>query len=149
MTLGEICNREVVVVERTASATDAAKLMRGYHVGDVVVVESRNGERIPVGILTDRDLVVEVLARELDPQALTVGDLMSYELAKAWEQDDVEQALELMRGHGIRRLPVVNEFGSLVGIVTVDDLLEYMGEQLSDLVRVAGREQQRERTLRP
>lgn len=149
MILGEICNREVVVVERAASAADAARLMRGYHVGDLVVVEARNGERVPVGILTDRDLVVEVLAQDLDPQAVTVGDLMSYELTKAWEQDDVEQALELMRSRGIRRLPVVDEFGALIGIVTVDDLLEYVGEQLSDLVHVAGREQQRERTLRP
>lgn len=149
MILGEICNREVVVVERAASATDAARMMRGYHVGDLVVVEARNGERVPVGILTDRDLVVEVMAQELDPQAVTAGDLMSYELTKAWEQDDVEQALELMRSRGIRRLPVVDEFGALIGIVTVDDLLEYVGEQLSDLVRVAGREQQRERALRP
>jgi CBS domain-containing protein len=76
MPVSEVCNREVIVVQLNDSTLEAAKLMRQHHVGDVVVVEDRGGVRIPVGIVTDRDLVVEIMAPELDQTVITVGDIM-------------------------------------------------------------------------
>ena len=83
MYVGSICNRDVSVVAKDASVLEAARAMREQHVGSLVVVEESNGERTPIGILTDRDLVVEVLAKEVSPEAVTVGDVMSYELIVA------------------------------------------------------------------
>jgi CBS domain-containing protein len=80
MTVGDICNREVIVIQRDETTLEAAKLMRQYHVGAVIVIETRNGRQIPIGIVTDRDLVVEVLATELDNAVITVGDIMAPEI---------------------------------------------------------------------
>ncbi len=85
MPVSEICNREVVVVQRDDTALETAKLMRQHHVGDVLVVEDRNGVRVPVGIVTDRDLVVEIMAPELDDTVITVGDIMAQELVTVKE----------------------------------------------------------------
>jgi len=144
MPIGEYCNREVLITDRDRSVRDAARLMRNHHVGDLVVVESFEGQRIPVGILTDRDLVVEVLAQNVTPDEVTVGDVMSAEPALAREDDDLWETLIRMQSWGVRRLPVVNGGGVLQGIVTVDDLLELFTEYLHDLVKVVTREQERE-----
>ena len=118
MSVGEICNREVVIAEKDSSVTDVVKLMREYHVGDVVIVEKHDGVNVPVGILTDRDIVIEVLAENVALDAVTAGDIMSYDLLVAREGDGIEDAINLMRKKGIRRLPVVNEQGALEGVIT-------------------------------
>lgn len=148
MKTGDVCNREVVFIERAASISEAARLMREHHVGDLVVVEEKNGRRAPVGIVTDRDLVLEVLAEGVNQNDVAVGDVMSYELATANEDDDLFDTVKRMRTKGIRRLPVVDRAGALVGIVTVDDLLDLLAEQVSDLARIVQREQTRERERR-
>lgn len=145
MSAGEICNRDVVVIEREGSLTDVVKLMREHHVGDVVVVDERDGQRVPVGILTDRDVVVEILAEEVDFNALAVGDVMSYPLLSVREDEEALDVLKRMRAEGVRRVPVVNLAGGLIGILTADDLIELMAEQLSDLSALIAKEQQRER----
>ncbi len=141
MPIGEICNREVVVAFPKESAAEAAKLMRQYHVGDLVIVEEGKDRRVPVGIVTDRDLVVEVMAKELDPAKFTVGDLMTRELLTAREQDGIYETIQRMRVHGVRRVPVVDAGGGLVGIVSIDDLFSLLAEEMGDLVRVTAREQ--------
>lgn len=148
MPIGEICNREVVVAQAKDSVLEAAKLMRQHHVGDVLVVEERDGKRVPVGIVTDRDLVVEVIAPELDPDAITVGDIMVFEFATVKESTGVFEAIQYMRSKGIRRLPVVDESGGLVGIVTLDDLLVLLAEELDALAKLVAREQQKEASSR-
>lgn len=147
-TMGEICTRDTIVLGKEGAIIEAARLMRSHHVGDIVVVEPRGGENVPVGILTDRDLVVEILAQELSPGEVAVGDVMSYELVTAREEDDLWDAVQRMRARGVRRMPVVNAGGGLVGIVTLDDLLELLAEELAALSRVAGREQEREKASR-
>lgn len=148
-TIGEICNREVVLATRETPVVAAARLMRQYHVGSVVVVDQVNGDRrMPVGIVTDRDLVVEIVATELDPRTITVGDVMASELVTARETEGLTEATEIMRYKGVRRLPVVGDDGRLVGIVSVDDLLEILAEQMSDLTRIVSREQAREAQAR-
>ena len=113
-----------------------------------MVVEESGGRRVPVGILTDRDLVIEILARDVDMNAVTVGDVMSAELASARESDGIYETLQRMRAKGVRRMPVVNAGGSLVGILTADDLLALLADELTALARVASREQAREHSHR-
>jgi CBS domain-containing protein len=145
---GEICNREVVIVSRDTSLVEAARLMREHHVGSLVVVLERDGKRVPVGILTDRDIVVAVVARELDARRLSVADAMSAGVFAVREQDGLTEVLRAMREHGVRRLPVVAASGALAGIVTIDDLLELVAEELGDFVRTVGRERLRETRTR-
>ncbi len=144
MSIGDYCNREVVITVQDGSIREAAQLMRRHHVGDLVVVDSDAGQRWPVGILTDRDLVLAVLAQDVAPEEVTVGDVMSAEPALAREDEDLWDTLYRMQSWGVRRLPVVNGMGTLEGIITVDDLLELFTEYLHDLVKVVTREQERE-----
>jgi CBS domain-containing protein len=144
MPISEICNREVIVVQRDSTILEAAKLMRQHHVGDVLVVEDRGGVRVPVGIVTDRDLVVEIMAPELDQMVITVGDIMALELATVKENTGVFEAIQYMRAKGVRRLPVVDDDGGLVGILSLDDLLELLAEELLALAKLVKHEQKKE-----
>lgn len=148
MRVGEFCSREVVIVDREETIVEAARLMREKHVGDVVVVEERAGERFPVGIMTDRDIVVQLVAAGIALDAVSIGDAMSFELATAREEDGLLDTIRRMQSKGVRRLPVVDGRGVLVGILSVDDVLELISEQLSGLVTVITREQEREREIR-
>lgn len=148
MTVGEICNRDVVVVRRDEPVTEAARRMREHHVGDLVVVDEKPGGRVPVGILTDRDLVIEVIAKGVDLNAVTVGDVMSNQLLTAAEADDVAETIKIMRAKGVRRVPVVSRNKTLAGILAVDDLLDLYSEQIADLTALIAREQKREREKR-
>lgn len=148
MTIGTICNREVVVARKDTAIQEAAQLMRQYHVGDLVVVDERGAARIPVGILTDRDLVVEVLAAGLAPDTVTAGDIMTTDIVSGHEGDSIWATLQRMRAKGIRRLPVVDGAGGLVGILTMDDLLELFASELADLAKIVGHEQDREKLAR-
>jgi len=148
MRVGDVCNREVVIADRNATLLETAQLMRSQHVGDVVVVEEKPDGRHPVGILTDRDIVVELIAEEVDLGVMLVGDCMSFELVTAMENDDLFDTIKRMRDKGIRRLPVVDEGGLLIGILTVDDLIDLIAELLTDLVKLMGHERNLERFKR-
>ena len=148
MLVGKICNREVVFVEPDTSIAQAARLMREHHVGGLVVVQEKNGKRVPVGIITDRDLVIEVIAEGVDMSDITVGDIMSDQLVTAREGDDLLETLKMMRARGIRRLPVIDDDGALAGILTVDDLIDLFSEQIADLARLIAFEQKREQERR-
>lgn len=144
MPVGEICNREVVIAQSNISTLDAASLMRQHHVGDLVVVEERNGVRVPLGIVTDRDLVVEVMAPGLNQIAITLGDIMVPDLVTVKENTGVFEAIQYMRAKGVRRLPVVNDNGGLVGILALDDLLELLADELLLLAKLVKREHKKE-----
>jgi CBS domain-containing protein len=148
MSVGEICNREVVTVEKSSPVGKAARLMRQYHVGSVVIVADGSEPPRPVGIVTDRDLAIEILAQEVPVDTVTVGDLMGSELLTAREDDGVWETIMRMRAMGVRRLPVINRHGELVGILTMDDLLQFIVGELSDLVKLVRREQKREEVTR-
>lgn len=145
MPIGEICNREVVFTRRDTTILEAAQLMRRHHVGNLVVVDERSGTRLlPVGVLTDRDIVIEVIAKEIDINAITVGDIMSPYLVTARETEGVFETIQLMRIEGVRRLPIVDAHGGLTGIVSVDDLVELLAEEMSELAKLIAREQAKE-----
>jgi len=139
-----VCSRNVVVAERGLSLVNAAKLMRENHVGSIVVVEGDGAGRVPVGIVTDRDIVMEVVASDMDPRGLTCGDIMGPRLVTAHQDDDAHESLATMRRRGIRRMPVVDSQGALAGIVTLDDLIGLVGRELMDVVQAIGSEQQLE-----
>jgi signal-transduction protein with cAMP-binding, CBS, and nucleotidyltransferase domain len=144
MRIGEICTREVVVCERATSVAEIARLMRNHHVGDVIVVDRYEGRAVPVGIVTDRDLVIQVLAEQVDPGPLTAADLMSGELATALETEVVYDAIWHMRSRGIRRLPVVDARRFLVGVLTADDVTAFLAEELTQVARIVPRQVQLE-----
>ncbi len=146
MPIGEICNREVVIVRKEDSILEAAKLMREYHVGNVIVVDDREGRVIPLGILTDRDIVVELIAKPLE--SVSVRDVMSADLISASENRGVWDTIQCMRARGIRRIVVVDDGGGLVGILSIDDLLELLSGELSDLAKLSMKERNREKEAR-
>ncbi len=149
MSAGEICNREVIVIQRDATIVEAAKLMRQFHVGALIVVEKRDGRQIPAGVVTDRDMIVEVVATELDAAVITVGDIMAAEVFTIKESTASHEAIEFMRRKTIRRLPVVDESGELTGILTLDDALQLLSEELLDLAKLVRYEQKKETRHRP
>jgi CBS domain-containing protein len=148
MTIGTICNREVITVKAEATIFHAATLMRQYHVGDVVVIEERNGKIIPIGIVTDRDIVIELIATELDCKVITTGDIMTKNLTVIKENVGIFEAIQLMATKGVRRLPVVDENNGLCGIVTLDDLLMLLANEFNSLTKLISREQKNEETKR-
>ena len=150
MTVGEFCNRQVVFARRQENIAEAARRMRDFHVGTLVVIDDQDGPRLPVGVLTDRDLVVRVLAQDGPAAgAPAIGDVMPSKRVTAQEGDDLVDALKKMRSFGVRRLPVVNERGGLEGILAFDDLVEFVADELSDLSSLLAREQKREREGTP
>lgn len=148
MNAADICNRIVVIAERGMSITDAAQLMRDRHVGCLVVVDETGAGRIVVGILTDRDIVTAVVAKALDPARLVVEDVMTTNMVTALESDSIKDLLSAMRRKGLRRLPVITPQGVLVGLVTLDDLLASMAEQLRDMAAIIEAEYLHERQVR-
>jgi CBS domain-containing protein len=144
MTIAEICTREVVVATRDITVRNAARLMREYHVGCVVLVEEQGGKRKPCGILTDRDVVVAVTALGLDPEVIRAGDVAAKELLELRETAGVAETVAVMRMKGVRRLPVVDNDGALIGIIAADDLLGLLAEELQGLATMVAREHRKE-----
>lgn len=133
MPISECCNIGVVCCGEEAPIPEIARLMRKHHVGDVVVVRHEGDRRIPVGIITDRDIVVETIAEQVDMNLLTAGDIMSTPLITAHENESFAESLRLMRHHKIRRLPIVDENGILYGIVSAGDIAHLLAAELSML----------------
>ena len=144
MNVGNYCTRDVIITDADSSILEVTRLMRKHHVGSVVIV-SRNKDGVsPAGIITDRDIVVEVLAKDVPLDSITVEDVMSRSPVTAREDDDLFATMEIMRQKGIRRIPVVNSPGLLVGILTTDDLLEIIYEEVGNIVSLISHEQKKE-----
>lgn len=148
MNAGEICNRNVVFATEDMGLKEAADLMRTEHVGSLVVVREADVGRIVIGMLTDRDIAIVAMAREFDPQTLRVGDIMSTDLVTARAEDSFNDILSMMRTHGVRRVPVTSENGVLIGIVTLDDLLDILAEEMRGFVLAIEGAQKHERRVR-
>lgn len=119
----DLATKNVVTAQRFESIDVIARRMRDYHVGDIVIVEKDLEGDMPIGIVTDRDIVLDVVARGLSPVAVMAGEIMSYELITAHDSDDIGFVAELMQRNGIRRIPIIDRNLMLAGIVTMDDLL--------------------------
>ena len=148
MKLKELCTPDVVYCTAQISALHAARLMRERHVGDLVVIDESADTHAPIGIVTDRDIVVEVLAKDLDPATTRVGQIMRVPLVIARTSEEADTALERMRTHGVRRVPVLDDTEQLVGVLSLDDLLKRLAADAAVLADIVTREQDREHRLR-
>jgi CBS domain-containing protein len=144
MSVGSLCIREVIAVSRDATVTETAALMRSQHVGSVVVIDQIGERQIPVGILTDRDIVVEVVATVLDANTITAGDVMTPSPITVEEEEDVSDAVQMMCLRGVRRVPVMTRSGTLVGVLSVNDLLVKYAEDMNVLSHLSARQRRRE-----
>lgn len=149
MTVGTICNRNVATIDPDADITEAAERMRKEHVGDLIVAKFKDARLVPVGIVTDRDIVISVVAKKVDPTTLTVGDVMSADLLTVREDNGIDFALREMRRFGVRRVPVIGTAGELVGVLSINDVVDYLGVQLSHIGDIIRFSQEAEAEKRP
>ena len=152
MNVGQICRRNPVTVGERDDLTTAAQLMRNEHIGYVIVVApdgAAPGAVKPVGVVTDRDIIVGVIARGADPHQLTAGDVMTRQPVLARESSSVSWAVRQMRRIGVRRLPVVDLADRLVGVLSLDNVLDAMAGELLDVAGSIRNERRIESELRP
>ena len=148
MTIGEVCTRNAVFVESTLSVQEAARQMREQHVGALIIAAPIDGRIVPRGIVTDRDLVLGIMATGIDPQVFTVGDIMGPDLITALDSDDMFTTVRRMRMKGVRRIPVVDQHGALAGIFTLDDFLSILAREMREVSGIINKEQTREELTR-
>lgn len=149
MKVGEYCKRGVSALDVKADLVEAAQAMRDDHVGFLVVFDKGDDLRKPVGVLTDRDIVLQITAREVNPRTVTVGDVMTCKPLIAAETDELDELLQAMRMAGIRRVPVVDSRGALTGIIAIDDVIGVMNRMLGDISGAIRHEQRHEWRTRP
>jgi len=148
-TINQFMSSDPVTARGGEGLLDAARRMRELHVGCLVVVDGPAGERRPIGMLTDRDIVVGVLAQtDQKLHLLRVDDVMTQKVVLAREGEDLDEVLRRMRAKGIRRVPIVDSSGLLRGLLSFDDILEHVKEQIGALADLIGRERRREETAR-
>lgn len=138
MNVAEICTRRVFLIRPDQPLLEAARLMQRHHVGALVVAEQRDGMVRPVGMLTDRDIVCGQFAHKADLQCLCVADVMAAPVVVLPETASLDVAIATLREHAVRRAPVTDASGSLVGIVTLDDLLPAVAAELDALAQLIG-----------
>jgi CBS domain-containing protein len=143
MTIAALCARDVAILQRGATVQDAARLMRARHVGDVVIVGSAD-TGVPLGILTDRDIAIEVVGQGLAPAQVPVENAMSAPLLTLREDDGVLDSISRMAARGVHRAPVLDPAGRLAGLVSVDDLVPLLAQELGKLAVLIRRGQRRE-----
>lgn len=148
MQVATVCERPVFTILGTEAVSRAAQLMREKHVGYLVVVERDSLPR-PLGVLTDRDIVVSVVALGVDPKAVRVADIMTLNPVMARESDSMEAALLKMRSFGVRRLPVLNASREAVGVLAIDDVLKVIAGDAQEVVNAIANERQNEGVGRP
>lgn len=144
MKVERIYTREIVATPRSSTIAEAARAMRKFHVGTLVVVDGGNGRQQVAGIVTDRDLVVHGLAEGLDPRKATVDKVMAPVVATVSEHAELHEALERMRAAGVRRLLVTKEGGDPAGIVSLDDAVDGLVAELASLAGLMKTELRRE-----
>jgi CBS domain-containing protein len=158
MQVGKLCKRDVVTIQKCQDVVEAARRMRQRRVGDLVVVAGEH--EVPVGVLTDYDLVGGILARSVETdgdvvvgilakdskylEKLEVADIMTAPIVTAREDEDVNDVLHRMKKHSLRRIPVVNTTGSLVGIFTLDDILGLVAGDMASVVALVKRHREQE-----
>jgi len=129
MPIEDYCEKPAASVLGNTTVRAAAQRMKSEGLGCLIVVADGR----PTGIVTDRDLVLKTLCSRLDPGAVRVDEIASHPLFTIEQESSVEEAVRLIRHHAVRRLPVVDEKGSLVGIIAADDLLSLAADELNGL----------------
>lgn len=135
-TVEQVCVHNVVAIDHDIPLVQCAKIMHDEKIGSLVITEVRNGLCIPVGILTDRDIAVKVVAFSLDPNIFTARDIMTQSLITAQSEEDIRLVLSRMRNNGVHRVPVVSAEGALIGILAVDDIWDSVLDDVDSLERI-------------
>ena len=133
MTICDICNREPATITRFGTILKAVEMMRQYDVGELVVVEEKDGRSMPVGIITDRDIVEKTVAENLSIDTVTVEEVMNPKLMTVNESESISKTFQLMHYKGLRRVPVVDNQGSLTGLLFIDSLFDFVVEEKEEL----------------
>jgi CBS domain-containing protein len=136
MGIGSLCRREIICVNPGTSVREAARLMGEKNIGSTIVV--REGK--PIGILTDRDILLRVMNNGLDPEKTSVDEVMTQQIVTLREDIGLFEALQQIKGKGIRRFPIVDAKGNLQGIMTLDDILYLLGKEMSDVAIIIEKE---------
>lgn len=144
MSIGTYCTPRVVTILERASIEEASRLMRDHHVGSLVVVDKLEGKQAPKGIITDRDLAL-CLGTEINPGKVEIKRIMHSNPVVVNGRDSLMEALTKMREHGVKRLPVVDDFGALCGLVSADDLVEILARELFTLAKITERQMSKEK----
>ena len=144
MNIGEVCSREVYIFKPEEPLANAVAEMMKRHIGAIVVVETEPERVRPVGIVTDRDVIRGQMSLKKELSSLTLREVMTSAPLTVTEASGMPEAIERMRARGVRRAPVVNDSGDLVGIVSLDDLLPLIAEELDALARLVGNQAGRE-----
>ena len=145
MKVKDIYTRGTVHIPRSRTLQEAAIQMRDQHIGALVVTDGAANDHV-AGVVTDRDMVVRAVAKGASPVATTVGDVMTDGVMSVPQTTDVSDAMQTMFSHGIRRLAVTDDDGGVVGVLSLDDVIQAMSHELSQLASIVRSEQQRERT---
>lgn len=148
MKVGELCQRGAIAIADDEDIPAAARMMREHHVGFLVVYARGDELRRPIGVLTDRDIVIGVVAKQVDPEALRVDDLMTRQPVVAQETEDLSDVLQAMRLAGVRRVPVVDHRGALTGVVAIDDAFHVITNFMCDITGSVQHQQRQERRAR-
>jgi signal-transduction protein with cAMP-binding, CBS, and nucleotidyltransferase domain len=149
MNAAELCIRSVVVADRRMPLPQAARLMREQHVGSLVVVDETPDGRQVAGLLTDRDIVTAVVAREVSAATLRVEDVMSADVVCVDENASLHDVLAVMKSRRVRRVPVTGPQRRLVGVIAADDALRALADELHALAHALGEQTQVEQITRP
>src|SRR6185437_9300271 len=145
MLVGSLCSRRPITVSKGAPISDVARLMRDQHVGAVIVTESDPGPSRAIGMITDRDIIRAQLERTADLSRLSAAEVMTRDPLVIGEEESVDGAIAHLRARGVRRAPVVALEGTLVGLISADDLLTHVARKLIGLAEIVGWQRRAER----
>lgn len=140
----QLCEKDVVCLKSSDTIFDAAERMCADHVGNVVIVDEKNGKKIPVGMLTDRDIVINSIAKKLKPESVKISDIMSKKVVTATDDIEISELIQLITTEGVSRLPIVDSSGALIGILSSKRLFQYMAQGLCLLSSLSIQQQKRE-----
>jgi CBS domain-containing protein len=144
MPVGDLCSEDIVTIQKNESLQTAAHLMRDHHVGTVVVVEGSGRSSRPIGILTDRDIVLRVVAEDREARSIPVSEVMTKQLVTVREDEGLFDVISVMRDHGVRRVVVIDSKGNLCGLVSTDELIQMLGEEISSFGKLFELQSERE-----
>lgn len=135
MSVGDVCDRDIVIAEKSMSVAEATQLMRDHQVSNLLVVEKSGsssytcGMGCASGIVSNREIVAEIMATGMAPDCLTIGEVVSRDIPPVQEDESLHETLRLMRELGVLRMPVVDQAGEPVGIVRMDSLVTVLDEE--------------------
>jgi CBS domain-containing protein len=136
MSIKDICGRQVVTATKDASVNEVAKLMKKHNVGNVVIIDNQVTTNKPIGILTDRDITMKIVAEDVDARQISAGDIMTENLLLLHGNQSINEAIDMMCAKGVRRAPISDDTHKIIGIASIDDLFILLAEEMGSLSKL-------------